>query len=143
MRSIGLTSALLALAAVASCGAPPPRNDQQSSAEASRSANGLPPLEESARSAERADLLPPDAVSGGDSQTEDAETIAFDSRNPPSRLLAWYRAEERGFRIGSELREGAEYVLSGSTRAPDRDFTVRLAPGRAGGTSGLIMFTER
>ena len=25
----------------------------------------------------------------------------------------------------------------------DRDFTVRLAPGRAGGTSDLIMFTER
>ncbi|WP_166038389.1 hypothetical protein [Sphingosinicella sp. YJ22] len=143
MRSFGLISALLALVAVASCGAPPPRNEQQPSTEASPSANGLPPLEESARSAERADLLPPDAVIGGDSQTEDAETIAFDSRNPPSRLLAWYRAEERDFRLGSELQEGAEYVLSGSTDAPDRDFTIRLAPGRNGGTSGMLLFTDR
>jgi len=142
MRSFGLTSALLALAAVASCGAPPPRNDQQSSAEPPQAANALPPLEETVRSAERGDLLPPAAGVGGDSPTGDAETIAFDSRNPPSQLLAWYRAEEREFRLGSELQEGAEYVLSGSTVAPDRDFTIRLAPGRNGGTSGMLLFTD-
>ena len=141
MRSFGLILALLALP-VASCGAPPPRNDQQSSAEP-QAANALPPLEETVRSAERGDLLPPDAVIGSDSPTGDAETIAFDSRNPPSRLLAWYRAEEREFRLGSELQEGAEYVLSGSTVAPGRDFTIRLAPGRNGGTSGMLLFTDR
>ena len=95
------------------------------------------------RSAERADLLPPDAVIGSDSPSGDTETISFDSRNPPSRLLAWYRGAEREFRIGSELQEGAEYVLSGSTHAPARDFTIRLAPGRSGGTSGMILFTDR
>ena len=142
MRTLGPTPVLLALT-VASCGAPPPRNDQQSSAEAPQSVNGVPPLEESVRSAERADLLPPDAVIGGDSPTGDAETIAFVSRNPPSRLLDWYRAEERAFRLGSELQEGAEYVLSGSTVVPDRDFTIRLAPGRNGGTSGMLLFTDR
>ena len=143
MRSLRLIPILLALAALSGCGAPPPRDDQQGSIEASPQANSLPPLEETVRSAERADLLPPDAVIGSDSPSGDTETISFDSRNPPSRLLAWYRGAEREFRIGSELQEGAEYVLSGSTRAPDRDFTVRLAPGRSGGTSGMILFTDR
>lgn len=103
----------------------------------------MPPLVETVRNAERADLLPPDAVIGSDSPSRDTETISFDSSNPPSRLLAWYRGAERGFRIGSELQEGAEYVLSGSTRGPQRDFTIRLAPGRTGGTSGMILFKDR
>ena len=137
-----MTSALLTLVSVTACGAPPPRNEQ-SATTAAPSEKGLPPLRETVRTANRADLLPPDAVIGGDSPTSDAETITFDSRNPPSRLLAWYRSDERGFRLGSDLQEGAEYVLSGSTGVPDRDFTVRLAPGRSGGTSGMILFTDR
>lgn len=106
-------------------------------------ANALPPLGVTLRSAERADLLPPDAVIGGDSPSGEVETIAFDSRDPPARLLAWYRSNERGFRLGSELQEGAEYVLSGATATPDRDVTIRLAPGRNGGTSGVLLFTDR
>ena len=134
---------IAAIAAATGCGAPPSRNEQAAANETQPSADPLPPLQETVRTAERGDLLPPDAVIGGDVPVGDAETIAFDSRNPPARLLAWYRSSERDFRIGSELQEGAEYVLSGSTRVPDRDFTVRLAPGRTGGTSGMILFTDR
>jgi hypothetical protein len=143
MRSLRLISILLAFGAVSGCGAPPPRNEQQSSQAAASSANALPPLVETVRSAERADLLPPDAVIGSDSPTGEAETIAFDSRDPPVRLRAWYRSADRGFRLGSELQEGAEYVLTGSTRTPDRHFTIRLAPGRNRGTTGMLLFTDR
>ena len=142
MRSLRLTP-IAAIAAAAGCGAPPPRNEQAAAPATRPEAEPLPPLRETVRTAERGDLLPPGAVIGGDSPSGDAETIAFDSRNPPARLADWYRSSERGFRVGSELREGAEYVLSGSTRAPDRDFTARLDPGRGGGTSGMILFTDR
>lgn len=142
MRSLRLTPILLATAALTTCGAPPPRNEQ--AAMPAPSANeSLPPLAETVRTASSGDLLPPDAVIGGDSPSGDAETITFDSRDPPSRLVGWYRSSEREFQLGSELREGAEYVLSGSTRVPDRDFTIRLAPGRNGGTSGMILFPDR
>lgn len=143
MQSLRLIPILVAVGAVSGCGAPAPGNDQQSSASTAPTANALPPLGETVRSAERADLLPPDAVIGSDSPSGEAETIAFDSRDPPSRLLAWYSSDERDFRLGSELQEGAEYVLSGSARTPDRDFTIRLAPGRNGGTSGMILFKDR
>ena len=143
MRSLRLILPAAVALAISGCGAPPPRNEQAATSAHQPSANALPPLQETARVAERADLLPPGAVIGGDSPSGEAEAIAFDSRNPPSRLLAWYRSPNRDFRIGSELREGAEYVLAGSSREPDRDFTVRLAPGRTGGTSGMILFTDR
>jgi hypothetical protein len=141
MRSLRLIPTLLALAAIG-CGAPPPRNEE-AAASVTPQEGRLPPLTETVRMANRADLLPPDAVIGSDSPSGNAETIAFQSRNPPSRLLAWYRSAERGFQLGSELREGAEYVLSGSTRAADRNFTVRLAPAPGGGTSGMVLFTDR
>ena len=142
MRRVRLIPILAGVAAMFGCGAPPPHNDQAAvSAQADR--EGLPPLAETVRTADRAELLPPDAVIGGDSPSGDAETIVFDSRHAPARLLDWYRSTERDFRLDSELKEGAEFVLTGSTRAPDRDFTVRLAPGPTGGTSGMVLFTDR
>ena len=144
MRSLRLIPILMTLAAVSGCGAPPPRNEQAATS-GGPSEKSLPPLAETVRTANRADLLPPEAVIGGDSPSGDAETITFESSNPPARLLDWYHDGQRGFRIGSEMQEGAEYVLSGSTRAPagERHFTIRLAPGRSGGTSGMILFTDR
>lgn len=134
---------LAAIAAAAGCGAPPPRNEQAEAPASRFEPEPPPPLEETVRIAERRDLLPPDAVIGGGMPAGEAETISFDSRNPPAGLVAWYHSSDRDFRIGSEFREGAEYVLSGSTRGADRDFTVRLAPGGTGGTSGMILFTDR
>ena len=143
MRSSRLILPATVALAISGCGAPPPRNEQATISGGQPPADIAPPLQDTVRVAERADLRPPGAVIGSDSPSGDAEAIAFDSRNPPSRLLAWYRSPDRGFRIGSELQEGAEYVLAGSSREPDRDFTVRLAPGRTGGTSGMILFTDR
>ncbi len=142
MRIVRLIS-IAAIAAATACGAPPPQGERAEGPADPSATNALPPLRDTVRTAERADLLPPGAVIGGDSPSGEAETIVFDSRDPPSRLLAWYRSGEREFRLGSELREGAEYVLSGSTRAPDRDFTVRLAPHPNGGTSGFLLLTDR
>lgn len=86
-------------------------------------------------------LIPPGAVIGSDSPSGAGPAIVFQTREPPERLLDWYRSPERrsDFLLGSELQEGAERVLAGSTVHPPREFTVRLAPGIDGGTTAVVM----
>jgi hypothetical protein len=84
-------------------------------------------------------LVPPGAVIGSDSPAGEGAAITFQTRERPERLVAWYRSPERGFVIGSELQEGAERVLTGTRGRPPREFTVRLAPGINGGTTGVVM----
>jgi hypothetical protein len=94
---------------------------------------------------ETAGLLPPRADIVSRQPVEGA--IAFDFRTPeaPDRLAAWYRAPQPGggFEVTSELTEGTERVLSGTTRRPPGDFSVRLAPDAGGGTTAMVLVTLR
>jgi hypothetical protein len=67
----------------------------------------------------------------------------FQVREAPARLLGWLRATANGadFVLESELQEGAEHVLSGRVRDTGEAFTVRIAPGAGGGTTGMLMVT--
>lgn len=73
--------------------------------------------------------------------------IAFDFHAPDTvaRVAAWYRAGQTrgGFVVTSELQEGAEHVLSGITRQPAGDFSVRLAADEGGGTTAMVLVTLR
>ncbi len=108
-----------------------------------KSEQGPPDLQAEVGDAGRAGLLPPEAVIGSDSPVGDALPITFQSRQRPERLLAWYRSPERraAFRVDSELQEGAERVLTGTSRRGL--FTVRVTAGNHGGSIGTLVVDRR
>jgi hypothetical protein len=105
-----------------------------------------PPAEVAARRPGplEARLLPPGAVIGSDPDPR-APSLTFQVRETPDRLLDWIRAAANGsdFVLETEMQEGAEYVFSGRARASDQVFTVRVAPGVNGGTTGMVLVAPR
>jgi hypothetical protein len=89
-------------------------------------------------------LVPKGAVLGADPDPS-APSLVFQARGTPARLLGWLRATANGadFVLESELQEGDEHVLSGRVRDTGEAFTVRIAPGAGGGTTGVVMVTAR
>jgi hypothetical protein len=147
MRRIGSKS-VLALFGVASClaacGADEAWPANQPQQNLPQTAAAPPQFQEQVNAVHGRGLIPPGAVIGSDSPTGDAVSITFQTREQPERVAAWYRSPDRAsdFRLTSELREGAEQVLGGSTLRPAGEFTVRMAPGIGGGTTGTILITE-
>jgi len=93
---------------------------------------------------ETAGLLPPRASLVSREPVEGAIAFDFRTSDAPDRLAGWYRsAQGGGFQVTSELTEGAERVLSGTTRRPPGDFSVRLAPNGSGGTTAMVLVTLR
>jgi hypothetical protein len=95
---------------------------------------------------EHAGLVPPGAAVAPAQALEPGEiALAYNSREAPARLAAWYRTNARrgAFTLASEMNEGSEHVLSGETKSPRGDFTVRLAPGERGGTAAIVLITGR
>ena len=91
-----------------------------------------------------AKLLPPKAVIGADPDPR-APTLIFQTREEPAELLDGLRAAANGadFVLETEMQEGAEYVFSGRARAGAEVFTVRVAPGVNGGTTGMVLVAPR
>jgi hypothetical protein len=89
-------------------------------------------------------LLPPEAVIGSDPDPR-APTLVFQTREEPGRLLDWFRATANGsdFVLESEMQEGSEYVFSGRARESGEVFTIRVAPGVNGGTTGMVLVAPR
>ena len=79
--------------------------------------------------------------SGGDGTVE----LSFASDQAPQQLAAWYRDPARGpqFTVGSDIREGAAFVVGGTTRENGGRFTVRLSPRQGGGTEGRLLLSDR
>jgi hypothetical protein len=144
---IGSKSVIALLGAAlgsAACGADEARPANQPQQNLPETAAPPPQFQEQVDAVHGRGLIPPGAVIGSDSPTGDAVSITFQSREPPERVAAWYRSPDRAadFRLGSELREGAEQVLGGSTLRPPGEFNVRIAPGISGGTTATILITE-
>lgn|GEM_PF-5599008 len=89
-------------------------------------------------------LLPPGAVIGSDPDPR-APSLTFELREKPETLLDWFRAAANGadFVLESEMQEGAEHVFSGRARTGGEVFTIRLAPGINGGTTGMLLVAPR
>jgi hypothetical protein len=100
-------------------------------------------LKEEVAVVETAGLLPPDATLVSREPVEGAIAFDFRAATPPERLVQWYRTASPGFQVTSEMEEGSERVLSGTTRRPAGDFSVRLAPDRSGGTTAMVLVTLR
>lgn len=140
-----LTALLLVLGACAGAddAAQPDRNGAALAAEPGAAAaltSNVQVVDQARAASPDAGLIPPGAtVSAGSTRPGDVQ-IAYSSAQSPQRLRSWYRTAARaaGFRIDSELDEGAEHVLSGTSRG-GRPFSVRLAPGDAGGTLALLL----
>jgi hypothetical protein len=89
-------------------------------------------------------LVPPGSAIGSDPDPQ-SPSIVFLSPRPPARLLDWVRAtaNSEDFILDAEMEEGAEHVFNGRMRESDQGFTVRLAPGANGGTTGVVLVTPR
>ena len=89
-------------------------------------------------------LVPPGSAIGSDPDPQ-SPSIVFLSPRLPARLLDWVRAtaNSEDFVLDSEMEEGAEHVFNGRMRESDQGFTVRLAPGANGGTTGVVLVTPR
>jgi len=89
-------------------------------------------------------LVPKGAVLGSDPDPQ-SPSLVFQAREEPARLLGWLRATANGadLALESEMQEGAEHVLSGRVRETGEAYTVRIAPGANGGTTGTIIVADR
>jgi hypothetical protein len=138
-----LACAVVAIAIAAACGE---AGENRNATPPPAAAAEAPSAEIAARrvSAVETKLVPKRAVIGSDPDPT-APTLIFQAREAPARLLGWLRATANGadFVLESEMQEGAAHVLSGRVRATGEAFTVRIAPGATGGTTGMVMVTAR
>ena len=78
------------------------------------------------------------ASQGGDTDTE----VRFQTSDAPATVAAWYRSPARadGFRLTSDRRDGANYVLTGIEQQHDQHdhFKLSFGPGTGGGTEGRL-----
>ena len=100
------------------------------------------------------ELMPPGAQVGGihvqGNRSEGGNgggsvELSFRSEQAPEQLAGWYRdpARRPNFTIGSDAREGAAFVLGGSTRENGGRFTVRISPRPGGGSDGRLLLSDR
>ena len=89
-------------------------------------------------------LVPPDSAIGSDPDSQ-SPSIVFLSPRPLVGVLEWVRAraDSEDFVLDAEMEEGAEHVFNGRMRERDQAFTVRLARGANGGTTGVVLVTPR
>ncbi len=140
---------LAGLALLAGCGQPPRDEamvvievEADPSADASEAAPAVAPRVEEVRTAETAGLVPPRAQVVPASRVEGAIAFAYRSPDAPAEVAGWYRAAS-GLNLHSEMDEGGEHVLSGTTARPAGDFSVRLAAQSGGGTTAMVLVTPR
>ena len=134
---------------LAGCGQPP-RNESvvvievanEASVEAAEAAPAVAPRAEEVRTAETAGLVPPRAEVVPASRVEGAIAFAYRTPDAPADVARWYRAAS-GLNLQSEMDEGGEHVLSGTTARPAGDFSVRLAERSGGGTTAMVLVTPR
>lgn len=133
---------------LAGCGQPP-RNEavvvvvaNDASVQSAEAAPAVAPRAEEVRTAETAGLVPPRARVEPASRVEGAIAFAYRTPDAPAEVARWYRAAS-GLNLQSEMDEGGEHVLSGTTARPAGDFSVRLAAHSGGGTTAMVLVTPR
>jgi hypothetical protein len=82
----------------------------------------------------------------GDSGNSDGEVeLAFTSTDAPDLIARWYQDAARApdFTVATASRDGAAFVLAGTTHDHDGNFRLRLSPRQGGGTEGRVVLTDR
>ena len=140
---------LTSVCLLASCGQPPRDEavvvievENKASVDAAETAPAVTPRVEEVRAVETAGLLPPRAEVVPASRVEGAIAFAYRTPDAPAEVANWYRAAS-GLNLHSEMDEGGEHVLSGTTARPTGDFSVRLAEQRGGGTTAMVLVTPQ
>lgn len=74
-----------------------------------------------------------------------AVEIAFSSGDAPDVIARWYQDPARAaqFTVATANREGADFVIAGTSKDDGGRFQVRLSPRQAGGTEARINLTDR
>ena len=82
----------------------------------------------------------PDAASGSDGEVE----LRFATADPPDKVAAWYRDPARApnFSLGSESKDGAAFLFTGTRRDGDGSFKLRLEP-KGSGTDGRLAIRDK
>ena len=82
--------------------------------------------------------------SGGGRSDGEVE-LRFTSADGPEQIARWYSdpARSADFALAENGREGADFVLAGTTRDDNGQFRVRLSPRAAGGTDGRVVLSDR
>lgn len=70
--------------------------------------------------------------------------LRFTTGDPFDKVADWYRdpARASGFRVTSATREGDALLLSGTQKGGSDLFSLRLSPGRGGGTEGRLTLSD-
>jgi len=82
----------------------------------------------------------------GDSGNSNGEVeLAFTSSDSPDVIARWYQDAARApdFTVATANRDGAAFVLAGTTNDHDGGFRLRLSPRQGGGTEGRVVLTDR
>lgn len=86
-------------------------------------------------------------VEGGrdDSRSDGEVELAFTSADAPELVARWYqdRARAPDFTVASANRDGAGWLIAGTTGNNDGNFRVRLTARQGGGTEGRVVLTDR
>jgi hypothetical protein len=139
-----LSAALPLLAFLAGCsgetaGNQPAASERASEKQESVSARGEIPARRPSRIEEK--LVPPRAVLGSDPNPSSPSLVFQAPEEPRACSAGCVPRQRRRLVLESEMQEGAEHVLSGRVRATGRAFSVRIAPGGTGGTTGTVLVT--
>lgn len=85
-------------------------------------------------------------VEGGrdDSRSDGEVELAFTSADAPALVARWYQDPARApeFTVATATREGAAFVIAGSTDHDGR-FRVRLVPRAGGGTEARLVLSDQ
>jgi hypothetical protein len=82
---------------------------------------------------------------GADGRSQGAVELAFSSADAPDIIARWYQDPARAaqFTVATANREGADFVIAGTTKDDGGQFQLRLSPRQGGGTAARINLTDR
>ncbi len=81
---------------------------------------------------------------GAAGRSEGEVELRFGSADAPDLVARWYQDPARAgdFAVATATREGAAFVIAGTTAGDDGRFQVRLSPRQGGGTDGRVVLSD-
>ncbi len=82
---------------------------------------------------------------GGQNGSDGEVELRFTSNDAPDAIARWYADPARApnFAVGQSGRDGADFLVAGTTKENEGQFRVRLSPKSGGGTDGRVVLSDR